>query len=278
RAGNGNGGELLLPLKRSRGDERQEPFTLIVLLESARPPLGLLGLPSLSLPAADLTVASLHWQLHLPANNEYGELRAAIAPQKYAGNTSWHKPAHVTRAVRWDEGGGDADDSDASRNAPSRIELPRTGVELTYDRHWVSAGESVRVEVPYVRFWLLRPFELLLAVMLAAGLAMAPLKRDAPRRTRPLPRGRPLGSVELGIALWQVGGVLYAGGAAVAGLTALAYKRGAHERLASLRRVLGNLPDRLRVWRRRQAFSGRRLAAAVALALGSVVVAWMLAT
>jgi hypothetical protein len=276
--GNGNGGELLLPLKRSRGEERQEPFTLIILLESARPPLGLLGMPSLSLPAADLTVASLHWQLHLPANNHYGELRATIAPQTYAGDTSWHKPPHVTRAVRWDAGGGEAEGSDASTGAPSRIELPVTGIELVYNRHWVSAGESVRVEVPYVRFWLLRPFELLLAVLLAAGLAVAPLGRQAPRRARLMRVARLLACVGVGIALWHVGGPLHAGGAALAGLTALAYKRGARDGLSSLRILVANMPDRLRVWRRRQAFSGRRLMGAVALALGSAAVAWMLAT
>jgi hypothetical protein len=89
---------------------------------------------------------------------------------------------------------------------------------------------------------------------------------------------RLLGCAGLGIVLWQVGGALYAGGAAIAGLTALAYKRGAIERLASLRASVAGLPDRLRGWRRRQAFSGRRVAGAVALALGSTAVAWMLVT
>lgn len=166
-------GRLLLPLKRSRGEERQEPFSLVVVLESARAPLGMLGAPELTLPAADLTAAALRWELHLPASNHYGDLRAVVGPQTYAGAASWHKPPHRTRAVRWDEddAGGAGRQEDAARRsgAPAQIELPRAGVELVYQRYWVSAGEAVRVKVPYARGWLLLPLELLLGVLLAAA-------------------------------------------------------------------------------------------------------------
>lgn len=163
-------GRLLLPLKRSRGQERQEPFALVVVLESARPPLGMLGAPELVLPAADLTAAALRWELHLPASNHYGDLRALVGPQTYAGAASWHKPPHRTRAVRWDDEGDAGGQEDAARRpgAPAQIELPRAGVELVHQRYWVSAGEAARVKVPYVRGWLLLPAELLLGILVAA--------------------------------------------------------------------------------------------------------------
>jgi hypothetical protein len=267
-------GELLLPLKRSRGEERQEPFSLEIVLESTQPSLGALGRRSLALPATDLTAARLHWTLYLPANNHYGELRAAVRAQTSAGAASWYKPPHVTRAVRWDEEGAESD-TDAQPRA-ARAELPRTGIELVHQRYWVSAGEAVRVEIPFVRWWLLLPFELVLALLLAAGLGMAKLLPGAPLRDRALRAARIAACVGLGLALHRLGGALYAGGAVLAGLAFLAERRGHRARLASVGALLGRFPKRASAWRTRQQWSRRRVARAVGIAAGTAVVGWML--
>ncbi|UQA54734.1 hypothetical protein [Polyangium aurulentum] len=270
-------GELLLPLKRSRGEERQEPFSLEVVLESTTPALGILGRSALALPATDLTAATLHWQLYLPANNHYGDLRAAVGAQTYAGAASWHKPPHLTRAVRWDEDGSEAqNDANSTSGAGARSELPRTGVELVHRRYWVAAGEAVRVEVPFVRWWLLLPFELWLALLLAAGMGMAKLSDDAPLRAKAMRAGRVAACVGLGLALWGLGGAFYAGGAALAGLAFLAEKRGLRGRLSSVRAIAARMPSRVSAWWRRQAWSRRRVARGAGIAAGTAVIAWML--
>src|SRR5439155_8850739 len=58
-------GRLMLPLRRSSGGDRPEPFTLQVVLESEARPLGLAGAPDLVLPAVDLPASSLAWTLYL---------------------------------------------------------------------------------------------------------------------------------------------------------------------------------------------------------------------
>jgi hypothetical protein len=270
-------GELLLPLKRSRGEERQQPFSLDVVLESTTPALGILGRSALALPATDLTAATLHWQVYLPANNHYGDLRAAVGAQRYAGAASWHKPPHLTRAVRWDEEGEQTqNDANPSSGAPGRSELPRTGVELVHQRYWVSAGEAVRVEVPFVRWWLLLPFELLIALLLAAGMDTARLPDGAPLPAKALRAGRIAACVGLGLALWALGGAFYAGGAALAGLAFLAAKRGLHGRISSVGAIASRMPSRVWAWWRRQAWSRRRAARGVGIAAGTAVIAWLL--
>jgi hypothetical protein len=174
-------GRLLLPLKRSRGEERLEPFALEIVLESERPPLGLAGAPKLDLPAMDLPAASLRWTLHLPASNWYGDVSAAVLGQALAGTASWHKPAHVRRAVRWDEQGDEGSPAAAPGAAPIRIELPEAGTELAYERYWVPANEAVQIELPYVRAWILLPLKLLLAALLVLGTGLA-LRRARPAR------------------------------------------------------------------------------------------------
>ncbi|MCC6554660.1 MAG: hypothetical protein IT372_16905 [Polyangiaceae bacterium] len=263
-------GRLLLPLKRSRGGERLEPFTVEVVLESERAPLALAGLAAMDLPAPDLPAAALRWRLDLPAMNEYGALRAAVAEQTFAGAASWHKPAHLERAVRWDD-----DDQRAAAPARARLELPRTGVERVHDRYWIPAGQSIRVELPYARASLLLPLRLALAGLLALVLAVA-LRPAATPRARAARMASALVGASIAFALVRLGGPLLAGGAAVASLALRLEGRLTRDRLTRSLRALA-LPARFRAWRKRQVWTRPRVTRAMALSAGTLAVGWMLA-
>ena len=65
-------GRLMLPLKRSEGEERLAPFTVQVVLSAGAKPLGLFGRPAVELPAVELPASSVSWSLFLPAKNRRG--------------------------------------------------------------------------------------------------------------------------------------------------------------------------------------------------------------
>jgi hypothetical protein len=171
-------GRLLLPLDRSGGEGHDEPILLEVVLESSAAPMGLFGAPDLALPALDLGAATLKWRLYLPANNRYGDLRARLEEPRYAGSASWHKPPHLKRAVRWDEEEG-APAREASRSLSAWSGLLGSGTEKVHARYWVSAGEVVRVSVPFVRGSLVLPIELSIGALGALGLVLLARRRGA---------------------------------------------------------------------------------------------------
>lgn len=167
-------GALLLPLKRSEGGEQLQPFTLQVVLEQARPALGLWGWPTLTLPAIELPVSTLAWSLYAPAKNRYGRLRGDVEQQDYAGTASWHTPGAPTAAP----GPGaaeasatlDADGAAAGGAMPVRIQIPKTGQRLEHTRYWLEAQHRTQVSFGYLRGWLAAPIALLLLALLV-GLA-----------------------------------------------------------------------------------------------------------
>jgi hypothetical protein len=179
----GERGDLMLPLRRSSGDERLEPFTVQVVLENDQRPMGWLGRRSLLLPAVDLPVSSLHWSVYLPAPNRYSALAGELAPQVLAGEGSWHQPSR--RSARGTPGlaphaRGEEDSSSANTGAmPVRIDLPESGVRLEHTRYWIEANEPVRVSYRFLRAWLFAPLSLL-ALLMTAGLAALGIVR---RRT-----------------------------------------------------------------------------------------------
>jgi hypothetical protein len=167
-------GRLLLPLKRSRGQERLQAFTLSVILESRLPAFGLMGLPELALPAVDLPVSSLAWTLYLPAQNLYTRPRGDIAPQEQVGQAVWHQPA--ARPSRTGTGPrsafrpeAPADTADAGA-MPVRFQIPKDGKKLEYARYWIEREQPVAVWFGYLRGWLRIPAWLGLAALAALGL------------------------------------------------------------------------------------------------------------
>ncbi len=181
-------GSLLLPLKRSAG-ERPEPFTLHLTLEGDVGALGLVGLPTLTLPAIELPVSSLRWDVQVPAANRYTRLYGDVAPQA--------------------DGAPEVDDAEGRR--------------LRHTRYWIGADQPVTVRFGYLRGWLRAPLALLGAVALAWSVGAAR------RRWAWLGAGarvRLVGALGLGVgALGWFGGVpavLLAGvvavGAALAGV------------------------------------------------------------
>jgi len=144
-------GSLLLPLERSAGDEA---FTLQVVLEGDVDALGLLGARSLTLPSLALPVSSLEWSVYAPARNSYSELRGVVEPQRWVGQGGWYQ-APVSHGGGGAPGGASA--GGMAGDMPVRIEIPRSGKQLTVRRYWIPAEAPVTVSTRYVRSWLVAP-------------------------------------------------------------------------------------------------------------------------
>ncbi|TKC97236.1 hypothetical protein [Polyangium fumosum] len=191
-------GKLLLPLQRSRGADHEEPITLDIVLESSLPPLGLFGAPELALPTLDLGAAAWRWRLHLPAHNEYMDLRTDVPAEVYAGAASWHKPPHLKRAVRWNET-GEGEERAAPAVAPTWTELIAASTEKLHVRYWVGPGTVVRARVPFVRAYLLLPLKFAFVLALFAGVGSFLYRRAGRNRAA---AGKPRASlVELAVRL-----------------------------------------------------------------------------
>lgn len=150
-------GALLLPLKRSAGDERPRPFTLTLLLESEGGRVGLFGLRTMQLPAFALPVSTLRWEVEAPAANVYSRLFGEVAPQGEE-----EALASVFRAAS----------------------LP-----LNTTRYWLGADQPLTVRFAHLRGWLRAPLSLL------GALGLVLLARGAGRRWEEWGRGGRLGAV-----------------------------------------------------------------------------------
>jgi hypothetical protein len=133
-------GAVLLPLKRSAGTDRPAPFTLLLSLEGDVGSLGLFGLPTLELPALELPVSTLRWDVIVPAVNRYTRLYGDVAPQGESGGAG----------------------------APAADQIA-----LRYTRYWIGADRPVQVRFGYLRGWLRTPLGLLGALGVVAALATA---------------------------------------------------------------------------------------------------------
>ncbi len=188
----GSDGALLLPLRRSSGDEA---FTLQLVLESEIPRLGLLAHQSLTLPSIDLPVSSLRWTVQLPARNDYTALESDVEPQHLSGAGSWHtQSVSTTSSGNADLGGallgglplggaqvgGQALTAGDAGALPVRITLPKQGKRLTWSRYWLSESAPVTVSVWSARSWLKGPLLLALAglvLLCAVGAGFAERRR-----------------------------------------------------------------------------------------------------
>jgi hypothetical protein len=172
-------GQIVLPLKRSTGQERLRPFTLQVSLKSKISSLGWFGNPKLSLPAVDLPVSSLVWSVYLPANNRYSTLKGDIEPQGHVGLGTWHQAPVVlypeSAALNSTGSISPVAGEAASANTgamPVRMAIERSGIRLDYSRYWIESNHPIQVEFTYVRSWLFIPAWILLALLLAFGLLL----------------------------------------------------------------------------------------------------------
>lgn len=164
-------GAVILPLKRSAGADRPQPFTIVLSLEGDVGRLGLFGIPSLQLPALELPVSTLKWDVLVPAVNRYTRLYGDVAPQ-----------------------------GDAYGNASHAAD--QTG--LRHTRFWIGADQPVTVRFGYLRGWLRAPLMLLgVGALLTAIVAM----RKRWEHMTSAARIRAAGAVALGAAgLWYLGG------------------------------------------------------------------------
>lgn len=279
-------GQIMLPLRRSAGGERPEPFTLQIVLESDVGALGWLGAPSLALPAVDLPVSSLAWSVRVPGRNLYSRLVGEVAAETLAGEGRWHRPVTRTGRVSDVTGALDAEtatDEDANSGGggsgamPVRMTLPEDGVRLEYGRYWLPEDRPVTVSFTYLRRALLGPIGALGVILLAALVVLGIERRRALG-----PTAAPVLAI-LAAALLVAGGLLQVFGA---GLVVLAVLGGvvAHGirsgRAAELRATAGTwwatLPERWRA-RERPAIAPRwwqvlgRLAIAGALGVALLV-------
>ena len=173
---------LMLPLERSSGSLHQlEPITLQVILEDRIDELDTLGRPDLQLPAIDLPASSLSWSIFVPASNLYSAPSSDIASQSYYGRASWREPVmsyndDSDAFFELGEGNANADGSGAIPTAsaytgamPVRIDIPKTGVRLEYQRYWLEAGKPARISFTYLSRWLSHPLIFGMGLMLMFG-------------------------------------------------------------------------------------------------------------
>ncbi len=255
-------GQIMLPLRRSAGGERPEPFTLQITLESEVGALGWLGAPELALPAVDLPVSSLAWSVRVPGRNLYSRLVGEVAAESLAGEGRWHRP--VTRTGRAsDSGAAEAhDEEDASGGGhgsesgamPVRMTLPEEGVKLEYGRYWLPEGRPVTVSFTFVRRALIGPLALagvaLLAWVVAVSLGAAGALGAGGTAARSSRAGLAIAAVALAIALVKASGAGLVVAALLLGVGASLVRSG---RAASLRARAAawwtTLPER---WRARE--------------------------
>lgn len=214
---------LMLPLERSAGSlHRLEPITVQVILEDSVPELDTLGQPELQLPAVDLPASSLAWSVFVPASNLYSAPGGDIASQSYYGRASWREPVVSYNddnagvlAVGASNLDGDGMNSIPTASAytgamPVRIEIPKTGVRLEYQRYWLESGKSARVSFTYLSRWLSHPLIFGLGLMLMIGCWLL----SNPGRIH----WRALGGVLVLFPLWPLGKI--AGAAVLFGFCA----------------------------------------------------------
>jgi hypothetical protein len=226
-------GALMLPLKRSEGGDRLEPFTLQVVMESESSPLGLFGSSSLDLPAVGLPVSTVVWTVFLPSNNVYSALEGDVEPQVFTDQGTWHRPAHSAGPVRVSTslfGDGDEVTAEGPSHAGSglsgvRIELPRSGTSLEHSRYWVERDHPLTVSFEYLRGWLRIPAGIVLVALFAAGCLLL-LGRITHERSR---SRRWAGVGVIAITAWPLYKVAGDTGlvlAVILGVVAAAFSRG----------------------------------------------------
>jgi hypothetical protein len=169
-------GQILVPLKRSEGDDRLRPFTVSLTLKKNIRKLAWLGLPSLELPSVDMPVSSMTWHVFVPGFHTYSKLRGDIDPQRYAGQAEWQQPpdepdlnAAPAHQASYENAAFNPSPISAG-GMPVQVKIPLSGKELVYMRYWIEQDKPVKVFFAFVRSSLLIPVRFFLVLLTGAAL------------------------------------------------------------------------------------------------------------
>jgi hypothetical protein len=169
-------GKILLPLKRSSGDEQLKPFTISLTYKNKISAITSLGLRTLRMPALDLPVSSILWDVYVPGFNTYSRLKSTIAPQRYQGQVSWKKlppsDAYSGNSISNNQsfaGRSDIDNSVAG-TMPVQIKIPLSGKKLTFKRYWLEKNGVLGVSFSFIRSSLLLPILFFLFIIIATAV------------------------------------------------------------------------------------------------------------
>ncbi len=169
---------IILPLKRSDGDDSPAPFTLQIVMEGKVSSLGLFGKEKLDLPSVELPVSSVEWTVFLPSDRVYSELKSEWETEVSVRESVWYAPPFSVAPLRTfrsadntAEGtGGHA--SDNTGVVAVRIELPKTGTRLNYAGYWVDGHQTVSVYFMYAKSYLLIPAGIIFMLITALGAVL----------------------------------------------------------------------------------------------------------
>jgi hypothetical protein len=169
-------GKILLPLKRSSGNEQLKPFTISLTYKNKIPKITSFGFRKLQMPSIDLPVSSLSWDVYLPGFNSYSRLKSDISIQKYAGQVTWKKLPQSNQYT--DYNNYQNSETNISQNQymqnsvagamPVQFKIPLSGKKLTYQRYWLEKNSPLTVTFNFIRSSLLIPFFLFLFVFTSA--------------------------------------------------------------------------------------------------------------
>lgn len=169
-------GKILLPLKRSSGDEQLKPFTISLTCKSKISGIASLGLRTLLMPSVDLPVSSILWDVYVPGFNTYSRLKSSLAPQEYQGQVSWKKlpttdtysgNTHTNTQAFSDS--PDIDNSVAG-TMPVQIKIPLSGKKITYKRYWLEQNGVLKVSFTFIRSSLLLPILIFLFIIMVSAV------------------------------------------------------------------------------------------------------------
>jgi hypothetical protein len=166
-------GRLLLPLRRSSAGE--EPFTLQVVIEERRDPVGLWGELELALPKLDLPALSIGWTVWVPEGRHY-DLPSGLVGER-SGSGSWHQGPGATGTA--DIGFLDGASVEAAAvlggSMPVRIQVPKdAGIRIDMEGAWLAKDEALRIALPYLSRGVSQALLMgVIALMLLGGVGLA---------------------------------------------------------------------------------------------------------
>ncbi|MDP2344902.1 MAG: hypothetical protein Q8O67_28410 [Deltaproteobacteria bacterium] len=209
-------GRVLIPLVRSRAERSGgglKPFHVQLVYESELPPLGALGVRSLTLPQLDVPVSSLSWGIYVPARYVTSGLIGAVGPEELVRNATFTHGrsandddddevaidaneeeldrgfAQNTNSLRGFFDDGDAPPAppaatraleDTTGAMPVRVQLPTTGMRLVTTRYWLDAQEPLTVSFRYAQIPVVLMLEAFLALLCAGAFVVVFARRPAP--------------------------------------------------------------------------------------------------
>jgi hypothetical protein len=170
-------GKILLPLKRSSGNEELKPFTISLTYKKKIPKITSIGFRKLQMPSIDLPVSSLSWDVYLPGFNNYSRLKSNISIQEYAGQVTWKKISQSNQYTDYNYQNSETDfglnqhmENSVAGAMPVQFKIPLGGKKLTYQRYWLEKNSPLTISFNFIRSSLLIPFLLSLFVFISISV------------------------------------------------------------------------------------------------------------